>query len=55
MEGNKKKKAKKENIWTADANFDVNDSQLNDSNDSDENQIVYNSLKFTGSSSLPSP
>ena len=37
MEANKKKKAKKENIWTADAS----DSQLNDSNDSDETQIVY--------------
>ena len=34
-------KAKKENIWTADANSDVSDSQLNDSNDSDETQIVY--------------
>ena len=41
MEANKKKKAKKENIWTADANSDVSDSQLNDSNDSDESQIVY--------------
>ena len=41
MEANKKKKAKKENIWTADANSDVSDSQLNDSNDSDETQIVY--------------
>ena len=41
MEANKKKNAKKENIWTADANSDVNDSQLNDSNDSDETQIVY--------------
>ena len=41
MEANKKKNAKKENIWTADANSDVRDSQLNDSNDSDETQIVY--------------
>ena len=41
MEANKKKKAKKENIWTADANSDVSDSQLNDSNDSDETQIVF--------------
>ena len=41
MEANKKKKAKKENIWTAHANSDVSDSQLNDSNDSDETQIVY--------------
>ena len=41
MEDNKKKKAKKENIWTADANSDISDSQLNDSNNSDENQIVY--------------
>ena len=41
METNKKKNAKKENIWTADANSDVRDSQLNDSNDSDETQIVY--------------
>ena len=41
MEANKKQKAKKENIWTADANSDVSDSQLNDSNDSDETQIVY--------------
>ena len=41
MEANKKKNAKKENIWTADANSDVSDSQLNDSNDSDETQIVY--------------
>jgi len=41
MEAIKKKKAKKENIWTADANSDVSDSQLNDSNDSDETQIVY--------------
>jgi len=37
MEANKKNNAKKENIWTADAS----DSQLNDSNDSDETQIVY--------------
>ena len=37
MEANKKKKAKKENIWTAHANSDVSDSQLNDS---DETQIV---------------
>ena len=37
MEANKKKKAKKGIIWTADANSDVKDSQLNDSNDSDEN------------------
>ena len=41
MEANKKKKAKKENIWTADANSDVSDSQLNDYNESDETQIVY--------------
>ncbi len=41
MEANKKKKAKKENIWTAHANSDVSDSQLNDSNDSDETQIVF--------------
>ena len=41
MEATKKKKAKKENIWTADANSDVNDSQLNDSNDSDETHVVY--------------
>ena len=38
MEANKKKKAWKKNIWTADANSDVSDSQLNDS---DETQIVY--------------
>ena len=38
MEANKKKKAKKENIWTAHANSDVSDSQLNDS---DETQIVF--------------
>jgi hypothetical protein len=38
MEAKKKKKAKKEHIWTADANSDVSDSQLNDS---DETQIVY--------------
>ena len=38
---NKKKKAKKENIWTADSNSDVSDSQLNDYNESDETQIVY--------------
>ena len=38
MEANKKKKAKKESIWTAHANSDVSDSQLNDS---DETQIVY--------------
>ena len=38
MEANKKKNAKKENIWTSDANSDVSDSQLNDS---DETQIVY--------------
>ena len=31
------KKAKKENVWTVDANSDVSDSQ---SNDSDETQIV---------------
>ena len=30
--------AKKKNIWTADANSDVSDSQLNDS---DETQIVF--------------
>ena len=41
MEAKKKKKAKKANIWTADANSDVSDSQLNDSNDSDETHIVY--------------
>ena len=41
MEVNKKKNAKKESIWTADANSDVSDSQLNDSNDTDETQIVY--------------
>ena len=41
MEANKKKKAKKENIWTADANSDVSDSQLNDYNEFDETQIVY--------------
>ena len=41
MQANKKKKAKKENIWTADANSDVSDSQFNDSNDSDETQIVF--------------
>ena len=40
MEANKEKKAKKDNIWTADANSDVSDSQLNNSNDSDETQIV---------------
>ena len=38
MEADKKKNAKKENIWTADANSDVSDSQLNDS---DKTQIVY--------------
>ena len=38
MEANKKKKAKKESIWTAHANSNVSDSQLNDS---DETQIVY--------------
>ena len=38
MEANKKKKVKKEYIWTADANSDVSDSQLNDS---DETQVVY--------------
>ena len=38
MEANKKKNVKKENIWTADANSDVSDSQLNDS---DKTQIVY--------------
>ena len=38
MEAKKKKKAKKESIWTAHANSDVSDSQLNDS---DETQIVY--------------
>ena len=38
MEANKKKKAKKENIWTAHANSDVSDSQLNDS---DETQMVF--------------
>ena len=42
MEAYKKKNAKKENIWTADANSDVSDSQVNDSNDSDETKIVYN-------------
>ena len=31
MEANKKKNAKKENIWTAHANSDVSESQLNDS------------------------
>jgi hypothetical protein len=41
MEVNKKKDAKNENIRTADVNSDVSDSQLNDSNDSDETQIVY--------------
>ena len=41
IEADKKKNAKKENIWTADANSDISDSQLNDSNDSDETQIVY--------------
>ena len=38
MEANKKKKAKKESIWTAHANSNVSNSQLNDS---DETQIVY--------------
>ena len=38
MDTKKKQKAQKENIWTADANSDVSDSQLNDS---DETQIVY--------------
>ena len=33
MEANKKKNAKKENIWTADANSDVSDSQLNNSDE----------------------
>ena len=42
MEADKKKNAKKENIWTADANSDVSDSKVNDSNDSDETKIVYN-------------
>ena len=41
MEANKKKKAKKKNIWSADANSEVIDSQLNDSDNSDETQIVY--------------
>jgi hypothetical protein len=41
VDANKKKKAKKENIWTPDANSNVSDSQLNDSNDFDETQIVY--------------
>ena len=41
MEANKKKKAKKENIWIADTNSNVSDSQLNDYNESDETQIVY--------------
>ena len=41
METNKKKNAKKDNIWTADANSDVSDSQLVESDDSDETQIVY--------------
>ena len=41
MEADKKKNFKKENIWTADANSDVSDSQLNDSNDSDKTKIVY--------------
>ena len=40
MEANKKKKARKENIWTTDENSDVSDSQMNDSDDSDETQIV---------------
>ena len=38
MEANKKKKATEEYIWTTDANSDVSDSQLNNSN---ENWIVY--------------
>ena len=33
MEANKKKKATEENIWTTDANSDVSDSQLNNSNE----------------------
>ena len=33
MEANKKKNAKKENIWTAYANSDVSDSQLNNSDE----------------------
>ena len=37
MKAIKKKKAKKENIWTADANSVVSDSQLNYSNDFDDN------------------
>ena len=41
MEANKKKKAKKENIWTADATSDVSDSQVNDYNEFDETQLVY--------------
>ena len=41
MEANKKKKAKKGSVWMAHDNSDVSDSQLNDSNDSDETQIVY--------------
>ena len=44
MDANKKKNAKQENIWTADANSDVNDSQLNDSNDSDETQNHFKSV-----------
>jgi hypothetical protein len=46
MEANKEKKAKKDNIWTADANSDVSDSQLNDSNDSIKPKLSTNSLTF---------
>ena len=41
IEANKEKKAKKDNIWTADANSDVSDSQLVEYDDSNEIQIVY--------------
>ena len=41
MESNKKKKVKKENVWTTDTNSDVSDSQLNDSNDSGGTETAY--------------
>ena len=45
MEANKKKKARKENIWTADANSDVSYCQLNDSDDSDDSDETQNVYK----------
>ena len=40
MEDTEEKKAKKDNIWTADANSDVSDCQLVESDNSDEIQLV---------------